>query len=391
MKFIGNLKKVIVVAVFIAVIVLLVIFAGPFALKAAVYLFSLLSPFIFGYFVAYLINPVADRLQKRLKFPRGLSAALLVILTFAVMVGIIGGIGYKLFEEVKNLYLQSPQIADNLYNAWVDFSSKWSNLYFDMPESVQVAIDNMMTDLKEQTSSIVTNIQFVNAAQGFAKALPNGIIWTVIFLLSIFFMVSQREETHRIISAVLGERISAKVSLIKQEFRVYLGGYVKAQIILMFIVFVITAIVLAVLGAPYSLVVAAATAILDALPFFGSGLTLMPLAVVYFISGNMKLGIGYVSVYLATMLMRRFLEPKLVSDKMGFNPVLTLISMYAGYKWWGVGGLIIGPIILMVIISLGKVGFFDTPLRILRELLGFIKREFSMLFNYINNILTGKD
>ena len=204
-------------------------------------------------------------------------------------------------------------------------------------------------------------------------------------------MVSQREETHRIISAVLGERISAKVSLIKQEFRVYLGGYVKAQIILMFIVFVITAIVLAALGAPYSLVVAAATAILDALPFFGSGLTLMPLAVVYFISGNMKLGIGYVSVYLATMLMRRFLEPKLVSDKMGFNPVLTLISMYAGYKWWGVGGLIIGPIILMVIISLGKVGFFDTPLRILRELLGFIKREFSMLFNYINNILTGKD
>lgn len=391
MKFIVNLKKVIIVIAVIVAIILLIRFAGPFALRGLVYLFGLLSPFIFGYLVAYLINPVADRLQKKLKFPRGLSAALLVILTFAVMVGIIGGVGYKLFDELKNLYMQSPQIADNLYNAWISFSEKWSNLYFDMPESIRSAINSMIADFKTQTTTFVANIKVFNAAQGFAKALPNGIIWTVIFLLSIFFMVSQKEETSKIMDKLLGEKIGAKIALIKQEFRIYLGGYVKAQIILMFIVFVITAIVLSILGAPYSLVVAAATAVLDALPFFGSGLTLMPLAVIYFISGNIKLGIGYVSVYLATMLTRRFLEPKLVSDKMGFNPVLTLISMYAGYKWWGVGGLIIGPIILMVIISLGKVGLFDTPLRILKELLGFAKREFSMLFSYINNIITGKD
>lgn len=391
MKLIGNLKKIIVVLSVLAAAVLLIIFAGPYVLRAVVYLFGLLSPFIFGYFVAYLINPVADKLQKKLRFPRGLSAALLVILTFAAMVGIIGGVGYKLFEEVKNLYLQSPQIADNIYNAWISFSEKWSDLYFEMPESIRSAINEMIADLKTQSTNFVADLQVFNAAQGVAKALPNGIIWTVIFLLSIFFMVSQKESTSGILHKVLGNKISAKIALIKQEFRIYLGGYIKAQIILMFIVFIITAMVLAILGAPYGLVVAAATAVLDALPFFGSGLTLMPLAVIYFISGNIKLGVGYVSVYLATMLVRRFLEPKLVSDKMGFNPVITLVSMYAGYKWWGVGGLIIGPIILMVIISLGKVGFFDTPIKILKDLMSFAKREFCMLFRYINSILTGKD
>ena len=62
------------------------------------------------------------------------------------------------------------------------------------------------------------------------------------------------------------------------QFRIYLGGYFKAQVILMFVVFVLITMVLSIVGAPYSIVVGAATAVLDALPFLGSGLTLWPLA-----------------------------------------------------------------------------------------------------------------
>lgn len=386
MKLTGNVKKVIAVSVAVAAAAALIIFAGPAALRAAVYLFGLISPFVFGYITAYVINPVADRLQKNLKFPRGLSAALVVILTFAVLVGIIGGIGYKLFDELRNLYQQSPQIVENIQNAWISFTSKWSNLYFDMPENIQTAIDDMRLSLNDQTKKFMAEFEVFDAAQGFAKSLPKGIIWTIFFLLSMFFMVSQREETDKMIKKILGKRLTAKLSEIKREFKVYLGGYVKAQIILMFIIFVIIAFVLSILAAPYSLVVAAATAILDALPFFGSGLTLIPLAVVYFISGNMKLGIGYTVIYIAVMLLRRFLEPKLVSDKMGFNPVLTLVAMYIGYKLWSVGGLIVGPIVLMIIISLSKTGLFDVPIRILKQLGGFAKNQFIILFNYLNDI-----
>lgn len=386
MKLTGNVKKVIVVSAAVAAAAALVFFAGSAVLRAAIYLFGLISPFVFGYITAYVINPVADKLQKKLKFPRGLSAALVVILTFAVLVGIIGGIGYKLFDELRNLYQQSPQIVENIRNAWMSFTSKWSNFYFEMPENIQTSIDNMRLSLDEQVSNFMAELEVINAAQGVAKALPKGIIWTVFFLLSMFFMVSQREETDKMIKRLLGKRLTGKLSEIKQEFKIYLGGYVKAQIILMFIIFVIIAFVLSILAAPYSLVVAAATAILDALPFFGSGLTLIPLAVVYFISGNMKLGIGYTIIYIAIMLLRRFLEPKLVSDKMGFNPVLTLVAMYAGYKLWSVGGLIMGPIVLMVIISLIKTGLFDIPIRIIKRLIDFARSEFKILFNYLNEI-----
>ncbi len=382
-----NIKKIIIVIGTLIFLALLIYFAGPIAVRAAIYIFGLLSPFIFGFLISRLINPVADRLQKRLKIPRGASAAMVVILTIAIMIGIIGGIGYKLFEELKNLYSQWPAIAASFQNGWDRVSGMFSSLYIDMPDSVQSMIDNLYGNLSKQISQFMSNIEVVNNAQDFARALPNGFIWTIVFVIAMFFMVSQKENMDRSIKRFLGPKTVSKLSEIGSECRKYLGGYVRAQIILMFIIFVMISIALSVLGAPYSLLVAAATAILDALPFLGSGITLWPLAVIYFIDGNIKLGIGYVCVYIAVALLRRLIEPKLVSDKMGLNPILTLIAMYIGYRWWGIIGMLIGPILLMIIISLYKVGLFNGIIRIAKQLWGFAVREVKMFIEYINNIL----
>lgn len=365
---------------------ILVYFFGPLIIKAALYLFSLLSPFVFGYIFSKLINPIADRLQRRLKIPRGVSTVMVIIFTLAVLVGLIGVVGYKLFDEIKNLYHQWPVIVESVSSAWQNFSAKWSNLYIDLPDSFQNALDTLRESIETQVSEFMSDMELVNNAQSAAKSLPGGLIWTVIFILSMYFMVSQKEQLNQSISKYLGNRFSNKLDDIKQECKKYLGGYVKAQIILMFIVMLIIAVVLAILQAPFSLLIAAVTAILDALPVFGSGIILWPLAIVYFISGNLKLGIGYVALYLAVMLVRRMIEPKLVSDRMGFNPILTLISMYAGYRWWGIIGMLIGPILLMAVMSIYKVGLFDKLLQIFKQLFGFIIKEIRLFINYLDTI-----
>ena len=154
----------------------------------------------------------------------------------------------------------------------------------------------------------------------------------------------------------------------------------------MVIVFLVMVIMLSLFDAPFSVLVAALTAFLDALPFFGSGIVLWPMAVVYFVDSNIKLGIVYVATYFIIMLLRRFIEPKLVSDKLGLNPLVTLISMYVGYKLWGITGLITGPIILMIIISIYKVGLFNKPIAILKQLKDFTVKEIKLFENYLKNI-----
>ena len=75
------------------------------------------------------------------------------------------------------------------------------------------------------------------------------------------------------------------------------------------------------------------------------------------------------------------IEPKIVSSKIGLHPILTLMSMYVGYRIFSIGGMIFGPMTLMLIISLYRAGFFNGIIGFFRFLGGLIKREFTDLKN----------
>lgn len=386
MKLSENVKNLLIVTLSVIAAALLIYFAAPLLLKVCVYLFGMLSPFIFGYIVARLIDPLVDKLQKRLRLPRVTSVVLIIILTVAAVGGIAGGVIYKIYKEIMNFCYNWPEIIRSLRASWGQLSLQWNNMYLDMPDSVQLMFDRFWDNLYSQAMTFVSDAQVVNSAQSFAKALPGGIIWTVIFILTLFFMVNQKERVDAITHRILTANGMARMHELRDACKIYLGGYVRAQLILMLIIFVMISAILSVFSAPYALFVAAATAFLDALPVFGSGITLMPLAIIYFMGGNLKLGIVYIATWLVVIVVRRFLEPKLVSDKMGLNPILTLIFMYCGYRWWGISGLLIGPIALMLLASLYKVGLFEKPIRVVIQLGGYIVREIRMFINYLNKI-----
>ena len=386
MKISENVKNLIIVVVSIIAAALLVYFAAPRLLKIAVYLLGLLSPFALGYIFSRLINPLAVKLQQKIRLPKVVSVVLLIVLVLAAVVGIAGGLIYKIYTEAVNFCYNWPSIAGSLQGSWERVSSQWNTMYVDMPDSLQLMFDRLRENISQQAMTFVSEVRVVDSAQSFAKALPGGIIWTIIFILTLFFMVNQKELVDDVTNRILTAKGMERLREIRDACRVYLGGYVRAQLLLMLIIFIIIALILSISGAPYALFVAAATAFLDALPVFGSGITLWPLAVIYFMAGNLKLGFIYVITYIVIVLSRRFLEPKLVSDKMGLNPVLTLVSMYAGYRWWNISGLIIGPILLMILASLYKVGLFERPIRVVKQLGGYIVREIKMFIDYINKV-----
>ena len=387
MKISENVKKVLIVTLVVIAVILLLRYAGPFFIRAIIYLFGLLSPFVIGYIIARIINPIANRLHKWMRIPRGISAVLVIIITLAVIGGIFGLLGYKLFEEIKSLFLDWDEIVASLRANWRRISSSWGEMYIGMPDFVKTVIDKAFDGMYKQSLEISGNIPVVNVAQVAAKSLPAGLIWTVMFILSMYFMVSRKMSLTNGVRKTLGDKSADKLVEIKTQCKTYLGGYVKAQLILMAIVFVVILVALSIFNAPFSLLIAALTAILDALPFFGSGIVLWPMAVVYFIDGRVGLGVLYVITYFMIMLLRRFIEPKLVSDRMGFNnPIIMLVAMYIGYKFWGVGGLIGGPLLLMLIISLYKVGLFNGIITILKQFWHFVIKEVKLFEKYMQDI-----
>ena len=113
--------------------------------------------------------------------------------------------------------------------------------------------------------------------------------------------------------------------------------------------FVITAVGLTILQSPFALLLSIVIAVIDALPFFGSGFILWPGAVIHLLLGDIKLAVGYMVIYAAVQIMRQIMQPKILGTQIGLHPLLTLFSMYFGYRCIGFWGLLLGPVLAVLL------------------------------------------
>lgn len=381
MKFKSSPVKIIIGALLLILLGVCIYFGFPGLLRAAGFLISLFLPFILGYIFSLLTNPLADRLQKRLKLPRGISAVLVLVLTLGLIGGAVSGIVFKIIDEIRNLYEQFPAIYESWKNSLEIMAAKWSNIYITLPANVQNIINNLVQSVQDKAADLVDRYSspMVTYAGNFAKMLPNIFISFIVFILSSFFMVSDAKRVHRTVTNILGKKFTRRLHEIKIQLRRYLGGYVKAQCIIMLIAAFIIFIGLSVLHVDYALLIAIGIALFDALPFFGSGAFLIPWSLLSLINGNIKSGVGLLIIYLAILFTRQMIEPKIVSKNIGMNPILTLMAMYVGYRTFSLGGMIVGPLLLMTIISLYNAHVFDGLIRFASGIKHMIIKEYHVM------------
>ena len=146
-----------------------------------------------------------------------------------------------------------------------------------------------------------------------------------------------------------------------------LGSYIRAQIILMTICFFELLISFNLLSflkfnLPYPLIFSIIICIIDALPILGAGAVLLPWSLISFATGDIKLGLALLGIYFLVLSVRQMLEPKLISQNLGVHPLVTLISMYSGFKFFGVIGFLIGPVVMIILKNVFsrelEIGFF---------------------------------
>ena len=345
--------------VLVAVILLIVFFPDILALLGKI--LRLFLPFVIGYLFSLLVNPLANLLEKRFRLPRNLAAVLVILLCVGVVGGILTSTILKIVDEIRSIYANLPVIQVNIVNAWEELSHKFSSIYNAMPDAVQEMFDEVGRNFTASMSGLaeMEYTPLFKSAGNIAKSVPGIFVSAIVFLLSSFFMISDAETVRNAISNTLPESIQTKFERMKVEIRRYIGGYVKAQLIIMFFAFIILFIGLNILGVEYSLLIALVTAFFDALPFFGSGAVLLTWAAISFLTSEFGRGIGLVIIYLCVIFTRQMIEPKIVSQKIGMNPILTLMAMYIGYRLFSIGGMIVGPMLLMLFISFKRAGFFD--------------------------------
>ncbi len=381
MKFKSSPLKIIIAVVLAVLAVVGIWLCFPALLSFLGYVIMLFLPFILGYLFSHLINPLVGWLQKRLKLPRNFSAILVIVLTIGIMGGILGAVIWKIVVELRSLYENFPAIYESAKVSWAQVSDKLSNVYAMLPEYVQSFLDRFGKELSESLSDGL-NLQYspmVQKAGDFAKSLPNVFIAIIVFILSLYFMVTDAERISRFIRRLIPRQRIDGFERLKYEIKRYLGGYIKAQMIIMSISFCVMFIGFTILKVDYALLIAIGIAVLDALPFFGSGAALWPWSLVSFLTGNPQRGVGLIIIYLVVIFTRQMIEPKIVSNKIGMYPIFTLMAMYVGYKLFSIGGMILGPLTLMLVISFYRAGVFDGLLRLIKGLWAWLKKQWGEL------------
>ena len=385
MKFKGIAGRII-VALVVAVVLLVCVFAffGNIV-DGLLWVVNIFAPFLIAFLLSLILNPLAEKLQKKFKLPKGLTAVLVIVLTVGILGGILGTVIWKIITEIKSIYAEIPRIYDEAVITLEKIQNSMSHIYASMPIEFQNAFDAMGDNMKESVAKFINDNYkpVMYGAGNIAKKLPSIFIAIIVFLLSLFFIMSDEKKVKSTVKKMFPKKMWDNFKNVGSELKVYLGGYIKAQLVIMSIAFIIIFIGLSILKVQYAMLIALGLALLDALPFFGSGAALIPWSIISLLTSDIRLGVGLIIIYLAIILTRQMTESKIVSHNIGINPLLTLMSMYIGYRIFSIGGMILGPILLVLTISFHKAGALDGIEKGIVSMFKYVKNEIKELYNFI--------
>ena len=347
----------------------LVIFLGP-------RLLHFFMPFVVGWILALLANPLVRFLERRVKLVRRHGSMLIIIAALAIVIGLFYGASLLVYREMGSFLADAPEIYQSVIAEIGDALQNGRKLAEYFPQNLQPPLLAFSDNLDGLFGKLVSRAAepTVQIAGHVAKSIPNLLVNMVIIILSSYLFLADRESIMRWLKEHLPAFVFRYIEYMKRDAKGLIGGYFLAQFRIMCVVALILAAGFLVLGVRYGVLLAFLTAILDFLPIFGTGTVLFPWAVVKLFAGEYAYATGLILLYILTQVVRQIIQPKIVGESMGLPPLMTLFLLYLGFKLRGLTGMILAVPVGLVFINFYKYGAFDSMIRNFRILMESIQK-----------------
>lgn len=313
------------------------------------YLLPIGLPFLLGLGLARAAEPVTALLQRRLALPRGGSVAISVsgvFLLTATAVFLLLGI---VARQVQHLVDFLPQLETALQQGAQLLQDWLQQLNRRLPGALGELADSWTKNLFTSGDTVMQQaiLQIPKLATGLLSGLSKGILGLITGIISAYMIASRLPAIQAWWQQHQPPRWQEKWLPALGSLKRALGGWIWAELKLAGVAFGILSVGFLVLRIDRSLLWAALVTLVDAFPILGVGTVLLPWAGVRFLQGDPVLGIGLLTIYGIVWLTRSVLEPKLIGKGLGLDPLVTLVAIYAGWKIWGLAGLLLAPILAL--------------------------------------------
>lgn len=321
---------------------LLIIGAVYFFLK---FLTPLIAPILIAMLFVTMFGPTLKKMQAKFRIHRQVGAIILLVIACTVVSLLVwvlfSWIVSSLPELVGRLDSIEQEIGEMVHDlcGMVGRTIGIDSGYLEelLLGQLEKGIDYLQSEaFPGMLSQSLEYVGMIATAAGF---LVTFLIASVLLAKDYDCFMNElldREECHVLLEVVCG--------IIR-----YIATFVRAQLIIMGAIAALSAFVLAIVGIQYGVLWGILAGILDALPFIGTGIVLVPLTIVQLINGKIGQAVVCLILYACCAFLREMLEPRLIGNRVGILPIAVLTSVYAGIKLFGVWGIIKGPLGFMII------------------------------------------
>lgn len=320
---------------------------GVFALVwlSLKYIMPVLLPFLLGTALAVAAEPLVRLLAKRL--PRGAAAGVGVTVTLVLLSCLLILLTALLVKELGRLASALPDLGQTAIQGITALEGFLMSLVQRTPEGIRPMLTQTVDGLFSGSSAIVDEItrRIPGIASSILGHVPGSALTIGTGILSGFMLSARLPKIRRwLFARPFMERLRGYLPALR-KLRTALGGWLKAQLKLSGVCFAILTAGLFLLRVPYAPVWAVLIALVDAVPVLGTGTVLLPWSLICLIQNQNARAVGLLGLYAVTFLSRTTLEPRLVGKQLGLDPLVTLLCLYVGYQLWGIGGMLLSPLL----------------------------------------------
>ncbi|PLS16967.1 sporulation integral membrane protein YtvI [Bacillus sp. M6-12] len=325
-------------------------------------------PFIIAIVIAFLINPLVNFIERKIRLPRGLAVFVSLAFILSLFAGMVTLLVAEIVSGADYLGNMVPRHLDTLIDYMEDFiesqiiplfnqiAAYFNNLDASQQNTLMTNIENSGKQIGSTVGDFIQSFfQKIPAIIGW---FPNAATVIVFSLLATFFISKDWYHLSRIGGRILPQKIFRGIKRVIEDLKKALFGFIRAQFTLISITTVIVLIGLLVLHVEYAITIALIVGMVDILPYLGTGAVFVPWIVFEFISGETNLAVGLSVLYIVVIVQRQLMEPKVLSSSIGLDPLATLVSLFVGFKIMGFLGLIAGPIVLVIVNTLQRANTF---------------------------------
>lgn len=329
---------------------------------------SVTYPFIIAFALAFLMNPLVNFLEYKLKMPRGLAVITVLFLIIALVAGlltlliaeIISGSNYLAKVVPSQFEKLVVYIEDYITDQIIPFYNQILIFFNDLEAGQQ---DTIIKNIQDVGSTIADKIStwietFLRAIPDILGVLPNIATVLIFSLLATFFISKDWYRLSAYSRRFLPNKVQSSTRTVFIELKKALFGFIKAQFTLISITAIIVLVGLLFFRVEYAVTIALLIGLVDVLPYLGTGAVFVPWITYSIFSNDISFAIQLGVLYIIVLVVRQIMEPRVLSSSIGLDPLATLISLFVGYQLFGFLGLIIGPVTLVIFNTLNHANIF---------------------------------